>query len=140
MAAQRAEQAHLQRAAAAHGASARDDRRSAVSACPATLLSLCSSQLPGDPNSPSTLTCRNIDKAGGLDAYVFKIAGSREDSDKAAQVRAMLEAERQRRENHARQQASRERRQNKEAARAARLKLMPQAARVAFEPEQTASQ
>lgn len=35
--------------------------------------------------------CRNIDKAGGLDRYVRKIEGSREDSLGAERIRAQLD-------------------------------------------------
>ena len=37
------------------------------------------------------IPCRNIDKAGGLDRYVYKIRGTQEDTQKAEQLRKQID-------------------------------------------------
>lgn len=74
--------------------------------------------------------CRNIDKAGGLDAYVWKIKGTKEDSEKAEQLRQLLKQHKDLARLEQQRQASL---QQMKAAR----RLLPRAAAAVVEEQPT---
>ena len=74
--------------------------------------------------------CRNIDKAGGLDAYVFKIEGTCEDSDKAGKLRTQMGQEQERRRMQQELQAKEQQRRLARLEYDRRATLLPAAAAV----------